>query len=271
MFTFPKPRYWLPNLFTLSSTFCGFAAIWLGSQAESAAQFHAAASLIALAVFLDGFDGRVARWVKGESEMGVQLDSLSDFLTFGVAPAVLAYAWGLHSLGVGGLLLAFLFAAAAMLRLARFNVAAEDEATQEGPSRYFTGLPAPMAGMSVALLIGVNAGELGREGLSASTTGSFGLYLVLLSALMVSNVPFRTMKDVRPTAANRLLVAGIVASLAVVSVTVSYMVALSAGLASYYVLNVTGGALAASRAAGRARASRHGALVDEDEDLDLLG
>ena len=269
MFTLPKARYWLPNLFTLSSAFCGFAAIWLASQASSSASFHASASLIALAVFLDGFDGRVARWVKGESEMGVQLDSLSDFLTFGVAPAVLAYAWGLHTLGVAGLLIAFLFAAAAMLRLARFNVHAETEVAT-GPPRFFQGLPAPMAGMSVALLIGVNAGDLGRDGLNATATASFSVLLILLGLLMVSNVPFRTMKDTRPTAANRLMIAGLIALMAVLSVTVSYMVALSAGLVTYYLINVTGGAIAASKAAARARASRDGALVDDD-DVDLLG
>ena len=149
MITIPSPRYILPNLFTLSATFCGFAAIWLGAEAESGEQFYAAAALIAFAVFLDGFDGRVARMVNAETKIGVQLDSLSDFLTFGVAPAVLAYAWGLEAFGVGGLLIAFLFAAGAMLRLARFNVEAE-EVSGPGPSRYFRGLPAPMAGMTVS-------------------------------------------------------------------------------------------------------------------------
>ena len=78
------------------------------------------------------------------------------------------------------------------------------------------------------------------------------------------------MKDTRPTAANRLMIAGLIALMAVLSVTVSYMVALSAGLVTYYLINVTGGAIAASKAAARARASRDGALVDDD-DVDLLG
>lgn len=266
MITVPPLRYILPNLFTLSATFCGFAAIWLGAQATSGEGFYRAACLIAFAVFLDGFDGRVARMVKGETKMGVQLDSLSDFLTFGVAPAVLAYAWGLKTWGVLGLLVVFAFAAAAMLRLARFNVEAESHG-DEGPSRYFTGLPAPMAGMSVALMIGINGGVLHRHALSDTALPSLAVFVLLLSFLMVSNVPFRTFKDVRPTKAMRLLVASIVAMIAIVSVVSDPLLALACGLVCYFVINLTGGLLTVARV--RAAGSGAGVVtVDDDDDPD---
>jgi CDP-diacylglycerol--serine O-phosphatidyltransferase len=268
MFTIPPARYILPNLFTLSATFCGFAAIWLGSQAESGAQFYAAASLIAFAVFLDGFDGRVARMVNAETKMGVQLDSLSDFLTFGVAPATLAYAWGLKPFGVVGLLVAFVFAAGAMLRLARFNVEAE-EVGGTGPSRYFRGLPAPMAGMTVSLLIGIHGGVLHRDSLGVTAQPSLAVLVVLLALLMVSNVPFRTFKDLRPTGRNRLLVASFVALLAVISIVADPLVGLAAGLACYFTINLTGGLLSAARARNGVQGGA--AVVDDgDDDEDVF-
>ena len=154
MLTLPPAKYVIPNLVTLSASLCGFVSLWMASQATSAAEFYTAASLIAFAVFLDGFDGRVARMLNAQTKMGGQLDSFSDFLTFGVSPAVLIYAWGLRPLGFAGLLIAFLFAASVMVRLARFNVEAE---TKGGASRFFTGLPSPMGGLAVAALV-----EIGR-------------------------------------------------------------------------------------------------------------
>ena len=114
MLTLPPAKYVIPNLVTLSASLCGFVSLWMASQATSAAEFYTAASLIAFAVFLDGFDGRVARMLNAQTKMGGQLDSFSDFLTFGVSPAVLIYAWGLRPLGFAGLLIAFLFAASVM-------------------------------------------------------------------------------------------------------------------------------------------------------------
>lgn len=265
MITLPKARYILPNLFTVSASFCGFACIWLASQAETSEHFYAAASLICLAVFLDGFDGRIARWVHGQSKFGVQLDSLSDFVTFGVAPGVLVYAWGLRPLGTTGLVIAFSLAAAAMIRLARFNVEAE---TTGGSSRYFTGLPAPMGGLGVALVVGVNSGLFGRTELAAEATVSMSVLVVLVALLMVSNVPFRTFKDLRPTWGNRLLIAAILAAQLVVSMAVDFMLALALTLLGYLTFNVAGGVLGVARVA-RARTSRDGTVVEltvEDDD-----
>jgi CDP-diacylglycerol--serine O-phosphatidyltransferase len=266
MLTLPPKRYLLPNLFTLSATFCGFAAIWLSTQAESGTEFYAAASLICLAVFLDGFDGRIARWVDAESKFGGQLDSFSDFLTFGVAPAILVYAWGLSQLGLGGLLAAFAFSAAAMLRLARFNVEAEEHGSA---SRYFTGLPAPMGGLGIALLVGINAGIVGKETLDGRAAVSLAAVMLLVGFLMISNVPFRTFKDLRPTWRVRIFVATVLALQVIVSIQVDYMVALAMGLVGYLTYNAAGNLVSLGRMA-RVRAQGDGTLVEEiDEDVDL--
>ncbi len=264
MISLPKARYILPNLFTLTAAFCGFASIWLASQATEAEHFYASASLICLAVFLDGLDGRLARSLDAQSKIGVQLDSLSDSLTFGVAPGVLAYAWGLKGFGVLGLVLAFLLPAAAMLRLARFNVEAE---TTGGSSRYFQGLPAPMGGMAVALVVGVNSGVLGRSGLGESTATSFSLFVGLVSFLMISNVPFRTFKDLRPSLRNRMMIAVILAAQVAISLSTNFTVALALALLGYVAFHLVGGVIGVARL-GRERVQRDGTLVDEDWDDD---
>lgn len=264
MIQLPPTRYLLPNLFTLSATFCGFAAIWLATQATSGEQFYGAAALICLAVFLDGLDGRIARWVDAQSKFGGELDSLSDFLTFGVAPATLVYAWGLQPMGVAGLVIAFLFAAAAMIRLARYNVESHES---PGVARYFTGLPAPMAGMGVSLLVGINSGVLGRDVVTASARPSLAIFLVLVGLLMVSTVPFRTFKDLHQSWTNRLLIAAILAVQVVVSVTVDFMVALALGLIGYLAVNITGGVVGVARAV-RVRPSRGAASIEDIDDTD---
>lgn len=235
MFTIPPARYWLPNLFTLASTFCGMAIIWLSATAESSHDFYLAALLIPTACVLDGFDGRVARWVHGQSEIGVQLDSMSDLVTFGVAPAFLLYFWALHPLGIGGLILGFVFAAGAMLRLARFNVQAVED---QGLSRYFNGLPAPMAGMGVAALICLDVRVMERQSLPEAALPGVVISVVLLALLMVSNLPFRTFKDMRRTPANMAFVATVFIVLAVLTVRVDILVALSTIFAGYLFSNL---------------------------------
>ena len=176
MFRIPPARFILPNLFTLAAFFCGFALIWKAGEAEEARHFYLAATLIPLAALFDGFDGRVARLVQGSSKFGVQYDSLSDLVAFGVGPAILMYYWALHELGTVGLVISFLFAAAAMTRLARFNVTAEEEG---GCSRYFEGLPSPFAGLTIGALIGVGdhiARGLGE--IPANTPEHVGSYLI---------------------------------------------------------------------------------------------
>lgn len=184
-----KLMFVLPNLFTVSSIFCGFYSMTLSKNGE----FSAAAIAIFFAVFFDCFDGRVARLTKTQSEFGVELDSLADVMSFGLAPALLVYLWMLQPLGMLGLFIAFAFATCGALRLARFNVLAHRKIP--GSSKFFVGLPIPLgAGMIVALVLAHENGPL-----PLLDRGPWGVALIvlLLAALMVSNVRYRTFKDMK--------------------------------------------------------------------------
>src|SRR5947199_3368470 len=123
-----KTLFILPNLFTLSSIFCGFDAIRIVSTAASPSvdpkPYFLAALLLVFAMFFDTVDGRVARLTKTQSAFGVQFDSLADVMSFGIAPAILAYRWALADLGTVGIVVSFVFCATGAIRLARFNVLA---------------------------------------------------------------------------------------------------------------------------------------------------
>jgi len=140
---FVKGIYLLPNLFTTAGLFSGFYAI----IAAMKGLYSYAAATIFIAMIADGLDGRVARLTNSVSAFGAQYDSLSDMVAFGIAPAVTIYSWALHSFGKVGWLVAFFYAAATALRLARFNVHVEDE---EQDKRFFYGLPSPAAAGVVA-------------------------------------------------------------------------------------------------------------------------
>jgi CDP-diacylglycerol---serine O-phosphatidyltransferase len=188
-----KLMFVLPNLFTVSSIFCGFYAVTLCAGEASPAQLYAAALAIFFAIFFDAFDGRVARLTKTQSDFGVQLDSLADVISFGVAPALLVYKWALAPLGFAGTFLAFCFAACGALRLARFNVMAQRKIP--GSSKFFTGLPIPLAaGMLISLVIAHH--DAGHAALNRDNLAVAGL-VGALCVLMVSNVRYRTFKDVR--------------------------------------------------------------------------
>jgi len=126
----------LPSLFTLGNLFCGYACVIYAMRGE----FETAAPFIGIAVVLDMLDGRIARLTGTASEFGVQFDSMADIISFGMAPAVLTFAWGLSTLGRLGWAAAFLFVTAAALRLARFNIQAAS-----ADKRYFVGMPSPAA------------------------------------------------------------------------------------------------------------------------------
>ncbi len=188
-----KLMFVLPNLFTVSSIFCGFYAITLCAGEASPAQLFTAALAIFFAIFFDAFDGRVARLTKTQSDFGVQLDSLADAISFGVAPGLLVYKWALAPLGFLGIFLAFSFAACGALRLARFNVMAQRKVP--GSSKFFTGLPIPLAaGMLISLVIAHH--DAGMAAVQRNNLAVAGL-VGALCVLMVSNVRYRTFKDVR--------------------------------------------------------------------------
>jgi CDP-diacylglycerol---serine O-phosphatidyltransferase len=187
-----KAMFVLPNLFTCSSIFLGFYAMTLCVGDASPAQLNQAAFAIFFAIFFDAFDGRVARMTKTQSEFGVELDSLADVVSFGAAPALLVYKWALAPLGFVGFFLSFAFAACGALRLARFNVLAHRG--EKGSSRFFVGLPIPLAAGTIVSLVIAHYRAYGSV-TDGSTRLTIAVVVALLSFLMVSTVRYRTFKD----------------------------------------------------------------------------
>jgi CDP-diacylglycerol--serine O-phosphatidyltransferase len=189
-----KPRnrgiYLLPNLFTTAALFSGFYAI----VAATDGNFDRAGIAIFIAMVFDGLDGRIARWTHTQSDFGKEYDSLSDMVAFGLAPAVVAYQWGVARISEYGMvwtrigwLATFFYAACAAFRLARFN---SRSATAD--KRYFEGLPSPSAAAILAGFVWMLS-DLEREGLRALITAF--VVALLAGALMVSRFPFISGKD----------------------------------------------------------------------------
>ena len=175
--------YLLPNLLTTAGLFSGFFAI----VSSMNGRFEAAAVAIFVAMIFDGLDGRVARMTNTQSAFGAEYDSMADMVSFGMAPAITAYSWGLTELGKIGWLAAFIYVSGAALRLARFN-------TQIGTAdkRYFQGLASPAAAALVAGLVWVGA-EYDIEGNSISII--VALLTGLAGLLMVSNFKYNSFKE----------------------------------------------------------------------------
>lgn len=182
-----KPKrgiYLLPNLFTTAGLFSGFYAIVNAMSGH----FEHAAIAIFIAMIMDMLDGRVARLTNTTSEFGVQYDSLADMVSFGLAPSLVIYAWSLQSMGKLGWLAAFVYAAGAALRLARFN-------TQVGTAdkRFFQGLPSPAAAAVVAGLVWISVDNQ----LTGEDMRILALILTLLAGLaMVSNFRYYSFKQI---------------------------------------------------------------------------
>lgn len=180
--------YLLPNIFTMGALFAGFYAI----VAAMNGKYENAAIAIFVAMFFDGLDGRVARLTKTQSAFGAELDSLCDMVSFGVAPALVVFSWGLGPLGRVGWALAFIFVAGAALRLARFNT---QVATAD--NRLFSGMASPPAAALVASLVwlcvenGLHGSELPfvLSVIAGATTAVVGL-------LMVTNIPYQSFKGI---------------------------------------------------------------------------
>lgn len=166
--------YLLPNLITTGALFAGFFAIVAGMNGD----FVAAALAIIAAGLLDTADGRVARWTRTESQFGAEYDSLSDMVAFGVGPALVAFSWGLDTLGQAGWVATFVYMACAALRLARFNT--------KGDNKTFTGLASPAAAAIIACLVWAWAdSDLGEPSRAAAVV--MALIVVGVGLLMVSN------------------------------------------------------------------------------------
>ena len=183
-----KPRkgiYVLPNLFTLAALFGGFYAIVMAMNGR----FDMAAVGVFCAMVLDSLDGRVARMTNTQSAFGEQMDSLADMVSFGAAPALIAYEWALKGLGRWGWIAAFVYCACAALRLARFNVN-----TAVVDKRYFQGLPSPAAAALVTGFIWIMT-----EADYAGPSQAWPMFAIALYAglTMVTNVPFYSFKDIQ--------------------------------------------------------------------------
>ncbi len=180
--------YLLPNLFTTGALFGGFFAI---VQAMNG-QFEIAAIAIFIAMVLDGLDGRVARMTHTQSAFGAEYDSLSDMVSFGVAPALLAYEWALKGMGKLGWIAAFIFCVGAALRLARFNTQIEEDGKLHD-KRFFQGMPSPAAAALIAGLVWVMI-DYGWRGDEARW---YVCVLTIFAGLtMVSNIRYYSGKDI---------------------------------------------------------------------------
>jgi CDP-diacylglycerol--serine O-phosphatidyltransferase len=212
-----KTMFLLPNIITLSSIFCGFDSIRISATAGGDDDYYRASLLLVFALFFDMLDGRVARLTKTQSAFGLQIDSLADVVSFGVAPALLVYKWSLYQRPTAGLVVAFLFAGSGAVRLARFNVLSMGESGKPSkPGKYIVGLPVPgAAGILISLVVANHAvaGEL----MGPRYLWPMMMLTVFLSFLMVSTVRFRSFKDLKLNARSVALVFFAVGSSAVVS------------------------------------------------------
>jgi CDP-diacylglycerol---serine O-phosphatidyltransferase len=181
-------RMLVPNVITLLAICAGLTAIRLSTEGR----MELAVAAIVFAAVLDGLDGRVARMIKGQSKFGAELDSLADFVNFGVAPGLILYFWQLHELGNGGWIAAMVFAISGGLRLARFNATMDDPDKPAFAANYFTGVPAPLGAITVLLPI-----YLAFLGVPRPPAVLTALYTLVIAFLMVSRLPVFSGKTVR--------------------------------------------------------------------------
>jgi CDP-diacylglycerol---serine O-phosphatidyltransferase len=265
-------RTLLPNLITLLALCAGLTAIRLAVENK----LDLALAAIVFAALLDGIDGRVARMLKGTSRFGAELDSLADFVNFGVAPALILYFWGLHDLQSLGWIAALVFAICAGLRLARFNVMIDDPNKPAWAADFFTGIPAPAGAITVLLPIYLNF--LGVPG-GLIVDWLTLLYTVLIALLMVSRLPVfsgkRTGKRVPPEMVLPVFVAVVLFFALLVSYpwavltigTVAYLACLPLGWLSYR-KHVRKDTEAAAAATGATEATLSPTRVVPDNDDD---
>ncbi|MCB1846732.1 MAG: CDP-diacylglycerol--serine O-phosphatidyltransferase [Halieaceae bacterium] len=183
-----KGVYLLPNLFTTGALFAGFYAIIAALRGN----YEAAAIAIFVAMVFDGLDGRVARLTNTSSKFGAEYDSLSDMVSFGVAPALVVFSWALDDLGKFGWSVAFIYVACAALRLARFNTRIDT-----ADKNYFTGLASPAAAAIIASTVWVchDEGWVG-VGLPLELAVVVGLLTAVVGVLMIANFPYYSFKSI---------------------------------------------------------------------------
>jgi CDP-diacylglycerol--serine O-phosphatidyltransferase len=208
-------RMLLPNLVTLLALCAGLTAIRLAIEEK----LEWAVAAIVVAALLDGIDGRIARLLKGTSRFGAELDSLTDFVNFGVAPALIVYFWDLHTLKSAGWIAAMVFAICTGLRLARFNVMVEDADKPAWAANFFTGIPAPAGAITVLLPIYLYFLGVPRFSFLAPVTL---VYTLAIAFLMVSRLPVFSGKRVGKRIAPEMVLPVFVAVVLFFALLVAY-------------------------------------------------
>jgi CDP-diacylglycerol--serine O-phosphatidyltransferase len=206
-------RMLVPNVITLLAICAGLTSIRLSIEGRMSLAVYA----IVFAAALDGIDGRIARMIKGQSKFGAELDSLADFVNFGVAPGLMLYFWQLHELGNAGWIAAMVFAISGGLRLARFNATMDDPNKPAFAANFFTGVPAPAGAITVLLPIYVAFLDLGR--LPAAVTAA---YTLLIAFLMVSRLPVFSGKTKRMRVPPELVLPAFVAVIVFIAILIAY-------------------------------------------------
>ena len=232
-----------PNWFTSASIFCSVYAIGLviGTSDIDPKTFSLACILVIFGTVFDLLDGRVARLTNRHTDFGVQLDSLADLVGFGVAPAILVYAWSLKALGPLGIVVCFWFVLCAAFRLARFNVNTNHKAwTPKGHSQ---GVTSTMAGFCiVAFMWTMNAGLQGIVSISPTTVA---VLVTTLGFLMISSLPFRNFRDIRQNKRARLILALGMAFTLTAGVVIDASVFFGAAAALYLFCGIADGIITA--------------------------
>jgi CDP-diacylglycerol---serine O-phosphatidyltransferase len=250
-------RMLVPNVITLLAICAGLTAIRLSTEGR----MELAVAAIVFAALLDGIDGRVARMIKGQSKFGAELDSLADFVNFGVAPGLILYFWQLNELGNGGWIAAMVFAISGGLRLARFNATMDDPNKPPFAANYFTGVPAPAGAITVLLPI-----YLAFLGISRPPVVLTAIYTGVIAILMVSRLPVFSGKTVKMRVPPEMVLPVFVSVIFFIALligypwvilstcTIAYLLSLPAGWKSYRDHERRAAAAAASAAAAPAAA-----------------
>ena len=183
-----KTRYLLPNILTLGGVCLGISSIKFSIDGN----FSLSVTLILLAAILDALDGRIARLIKGTSEFGKELDSLTDFVSFGIAPVFILYFWELNSYGKLGWAIALIYSVCCVLRLARFNLT-KNENNQEWKNNFFEGIPSPAGGLIILIPL---IYELSNLNLNFDLKFITPYLTIFIALLLVSKIPTPSLKKI---------------------------------------------------------------------------
>ncbi len=246
-------RLILPNMVTLLALCSGLTAVRMAYEGR----WEFAVGAILLAAVLDGLDGRVARLLKGTSRFGAELDSLADFVNFGVTPALMMYLWILKDAGSLGWIAALIFAISMALRLARFNAALDDPNKPAWASRFFTGVPAPAGALTVLLPLYLDF--LGLFPHWFADEAFVAAYTIAIGFLLISRLPTYSGKSFGTRVRRDFVLPLFLVAVLIVALTASYPFRMLAGVSVLYLLSIP--------FSWRA----HRKLVQADERLDLDG